>query len=65
MSRIVWLGLICLLSIGVLFVLRTSIGAKAVPGGIAMPPSEIETVNTLAKADKLASHSVNERSIVT
>ena len=64
MYRIVWLGLICLLSIGVLFVLRTSIGAKTTPAGTASlrdaaPPSEIE-VNTLAKADKLLSASVND-----
>ena len=73
MSRIVWLGLICLLSIGVLFVLRTSIGAKTIPPGTASstdaaPPSEIKSVNTLAKTDKLASRSVNDaakRSILT
>ena len=72
MSRIVWLGLICLLSIGVLFVLRTSIGAKTTPAGTASlrdaaPPSEID-VNTLAKADKLASAFVNdaaEKSVVS
>ncbi|SRR6266436_6647431 len=63
MSRTLWLGLICLLSISVLFVLRTSIGAKTIPEGTASlteaPPSEIENVNTLAKADKLASRLVN------
>ena len=73
MSRTLWLGLICLLSISVLFVLRTSIGAKTIPAGTASlidaaPPSETESVNSLAKANKLASPSINdttERSIVS
>ena len=67
MSRTIWLGLICLLSMGVLFALRTNIRARTIPGGTASlteaaPPSAIDDVQSLAKADRLASPSIKDTS---
>jgi hypothetical protein len=60
MARIVWRALVCLLAVSVLFALRTSIGARAVPVGTASltdaaTASAIDEKPPLAKADRLPS----------
>ena len=60
MSRTVWLALMCLISLGVLFTLRSNIGARPVRGETASvpPPSPelpMDDRPPLAKSDRLPS----------
>jgi hypothetical protein len=60
MARTVWLALICLLAVGVLFAVRTGIGARVVPVGTASladaaTAPAIDEQPPPAKADKLPS----------
>jgi len=55
--RTVWLALICLIFLGVLFILRSNIGARPIHGETASPlaPSDIGDRPPLAKSDRLPS----------
>ena len=55
--RPVWLALICLIFLGVLFILRSNIGARPIHGETASPlaPSDIGDRPPLAKSDRLPS----------
>jgi hypothetical protein len=59
-SRIIWLALICLISLGVLFTLRSNIGARPMDGEAASfrapsPNPAVVDSPPLAKSDKLSS----------
>ena len=60
MSRAVWLALICLISLGVLFTLRSNIGARPIDGEAdtfgapSLNPAIVDRP-PLAKSDKLSS----------
>jgi hypothetical protein len=57
MPRPAWLALICLISLGVLFTLRSYIGARPMRGETASPSavSDIDDRSPLAKSDRLPS----------
>jgi len=56
MPRTIWLAFICLVFLGALFALRTSIGARTIiESTAATPPSAIEDELPLAKSDRLPS----------
>jgi hypothetical protein len=67
-SRTVWLALICLISLGILFAVRSNTGARSMPPETASiePPSTdpaIDEEPPLAKSDRLPSPNIDRPAV--
>ena len=62
MPRTAWLALICLISLGILFGLRSNIGARSVPAEVSLPPADlpIDDGSPHSKSDRLPSPNIDK-----